>query len=103
MRDTWAHRTGNASADKNRMIITKVTYNEDQNHFFHNAKVLKENRDYFVSKQIPGEMEERRQFGWKELQKAKSQWKPARFASRRLIVDNEFVAAFGLEPLPSLS
>ena len=56
---TRAHRMGKASADQNRMIMAKVTYNEDQKRIFDNVKVLK-NTDYIISKQIPCEMEERR-------------------------------------------
>ena len=99
---TRAHRMGKASADKKRIIIAKVTYNEDQKRIFDNAKVLK-NTEYFISKQIPGEMEDRKQFGWKEFQKAKGQQKPVRFEGGRLMVVNEFVTAFDPEPLPSLS
>ena len=99
---TRAHRMGKPSGDRNAMIIAKLNYASDQKKIFDNAKVLKIT-NYSISKQIPPEMEERRQFGWPELKKARDERKRARFDGGKLIVENEHLLQFDPEPLPPLS
>ena len=65
-----AHPIGQVPYDKNRMIIAKVTYSGDQKSIFDGAKIM-ENSGFFISEQIPGEMEER-QFHWSSDRKAVS-------------------------------
>lgn len=97
-----AHRMGHAFQDNNRMIIAKVPNQGDHSKIFANASALR-NTNFSISKQIPPEMEERKQFAWKAFKKAKSERRPSRFEGSRLFVDNAEVPQYQSVTLPPTS
>ena len=99
---TRAHRMGTAYGDSNRMLIAKVNFDHDQRVIFANASALK-NTDYSIHKQLPIEIEERRQFAWKDYKRARQLKKPSRFDGGRLIVDGTVVDKYNPVVLPVAS
>lgn len=99
---TRAHRMGVAQGDSNRMIIAKVAFDHDIRRIFNNAKALK-NTNFSMSRQLPMEMEERRQFGWAEFKKARDERRNPRFDGGRLHVGNTPITKFDPLPLPLAS
>ena len=97
-----AHRMGPAQEGRNRMLIGKIVFDDDQRRILTNASVLKDT-DYEISKQIPREYEERRQFAWATYRKARSEKRHAVFDGPNLIVDDERVLKFDPIPLPNSS
>ena len=97
-----SHRMGQAGAGYNRMLIARLPRRDDQNKFFHNASVLK-GTDYSITKQVPVEIEERRQFAWSEFKQAKADKRPARFDGGTLVVGGEPVVKFKPVALPGTS
>ena len=97
-----AHRMGTRYEDRNRMMIAKVVSDDDQKRIFSNVKSLK-NTNYAISKQIPIEQEERRQFAWADFKKARDNRQRPRFEGGKLFVDNNHVPKFDAVSLPTLS
>ena len=97
-----SHRMGQAGAGYNRMLIARLPRRDDQNKIFHNASVLK-GTDYSITKQVPVEIEERRQFAWSEFKQAKADKRPARFDGGTLVVGGEPVVKFKPVALPGTS
>ena len=99
---TRAHRMGVASGDTNRMMIAKVNFDGDQRRIFANAKGL-DNDKYSIQKQLPIEVEERRQFAWAEYRRARQQKRPSRFDGCHLIIDGAAVTKYDPVELPPAS
>ena len=97
-----AHRMGKAMDGKNRMMIAKIAFDDDLKRIFANADALK-NTNFQISKQIPQEVEERRQFGWAVRKKARSEGRFARFDGGRLVFDSEIVTKYDPVALPACS
>ena len=97
-----AHRMGNRG-EYNKMMIAKITQDEDMSKIFNNAKALK-GTDYSISRQCPPEVEERRQFAWQAFKDARHNHQKARFDYMgRLIVNDEVQTKYEPVPLPPVS
>ena len=96
-----SHRMGQASGNYNRMLIARIPKRGDHNKIFDNAKVL-HGSNYSITKQIPPEIDERRQFAWAEYKKAKSEKKPARFDGGTLVVGGTPVSRFQPLTIPAI-
>ena len=99
---TRAHRMGQSNERNNRMMIAKVAFDGDQKRIFDNASSLR-NTNFSVMKQIPHEIEERRQFAWQDYKKARGAKLPASFVGGRLIVSGRAVDKFCPVSLPTKS
>ena len=100
---TRAHRMGSAYGDNNRMMIAKVSYDADQRRLFNNASALK-NTGFSISKQVPPEIEERRQFGWPDYKRAKDEGQNARFdPAGHLVIGDSLMSKIDPVPLPTTS
>ena len=97
-----SHRMGTAMDSKNRMMIAKIAFDDDLKRIFSNADALK-NTNFQISKQIPQEVEGRRQFGWAERKRARSEGPFSRFDGGRLVVDSETVTKYDPVALPACS
>ena len=97
-----SHRMGQAGPGYNKMLIARIPRREDHNKIFDNASVLK-GTNYYVSKQVPVEVDERRQFAWSEYKQAKADKRPARFDGGTLVVGGEPVTKFNPVALPATS
>lgn len=97
-----AHRMGQANENNNKMIIAKVPAAEDQFKIFSNASALR-NTGHSISKQIPPEVEERKQFAWQEYKQLREAKRAPRFDGGRLIVDNEPISKYEPLTLPQVS
>ena len=95
-----SHRMGKARGEYNCMIIAKVVNDSDQRKILENASALKDT-GFSVTKQIPPEVEERKQFAWGEFRKARTDGKQAKFDVQKLYIDNELQQQFEPFPLPS--
>ena len=60
---TRSNRMGQSIRDMHKIMIAKVAFDGEQRRIFDNAKSLK-GTQYSVVKQLPHEVEERRQFAW---------------------------------------
>ena len=96
-----SHRMGQASGNYNRMLIARIPKRGDHNKIFDNAKIL-HGSNYSITKQIPPEIDERRQFAWAEYKKAKSEKKPARFDGGTLVVGGTPVSRFQPLTIPAI-
>ena len=99
---TRAHRMGKANGTANRALIAKLPNQEDHMKIFGNAKAL-QGTDFSISKQLPPELDERRQFAWQDFKKAKAERKKATFDGGRLIIEGQIVDKYEPEPLPTHS
>ena len=60
-----SHRMSHASASYNRMLFARLLRRHDHNKIFDNIKAL-QGTAYTITKQVPQEVDERRQFAWAE-------------------------------------
>ena len=97
-----SHRMGQASAYYNRMLIARLPRRDDHTAIFDNAKAL-QGTGYSICKQMPAEIEERRQFAWSDFKKAKAEKRAARFDGGTLVVGGTRVTKYDPVPLPALS
>ena len=88
-----SHRMGQASAYYNRMLIARLPRRDDHTAIFDNAKAL-QGTGYSICKQMPAEIEERRQFAWSDLKKAKAEKRAARFDGGTLVVGGTAVTKY---------
>ena len=99
---TRAHRMGQSRGQHNKMMIAKLAFDNDQRRVFDNAKSLK-GTDFSISKQLPQEIEERRQFAWQEFKRARGAKLPANFVGGRLMVSGRAVDKYDAIQLPTES
>ena len=97
-----SHRMGQAGAGYNKMLIARLPRRCDHAKIFDNAKALK-GTEYSITKQVPVEVDERRQFAWSAFKQAKSDKRPARFDGGTLVVGGEPVFKFNPITLPASS
>ena len=97
-----SHRMGVATAEYNRMLIARLPRRCDHERIFSNAKSL-QGTNYSISKQVPHEINERRQFAWSEFKKARSEKKAVRFDGGSLIIGGHPVKKFDPVELPTAS
>ena len=97
-----SHRMGQATGTYNKMLIARLPKREDHQRIFDNASALK-GTNYTVSKQIPAEVDERRQFAWAEFKQAKAEKKSARFDGGTLVVGGDPVTKYQPICLPTFS
>lgn len=97
-----AHRMGQASSDYNKMMIAKIPSSEDQSKILSNASALR-NTGHSISKQLPPEIDERKQFAWQEYKQARSANRPARFDNGRLFIAGEPIIKYDPISLPTVS
>ena len=97
-----SHRMGQANAGYNRMLIARLPRRRDHTAIFDNASALK-GTEFSISKQVPPETEERRQFAWADFKKAKSEKKPVRFDGGTLVIAGTPVSKYQPHPLPANS
>ena len=97
-----SHRMGTASAGNNRMLIARLPRRIDHNKIFDNVKPL-QGTQYSVTKQVPPEIDERRQFAWVDFKKAKADKRPARFDGSTLVIGGDAVRKFDPLDLPNAS
>ena len=64
-----SHRMGQVNAGYNRMLIARLPRRRDHTAIFDNASALK-GTEFSISKQVPPETEERRQFAWADFKKS---------------------------------
>ena len=72
---------GQAGGNHNRMLIALIPKRGDHTKIFDNAKILK-GTNYSINKQVPSVIDERRQFAWADLKKAKADKKSRSFRWR---------------------
>ena len=94
-----SHRMGQATAAYNRMLIARLPKRRDHTKVFDNVKAL-QGTTFSISKQVPAEIDERRQFAWAEYKEAKSEKKPARFDGGTLVVGGEPIKRYNPVQLP---
>ena len=100
---TRAHRMGRGNERNNSMMIAKLPYASDQEKIYNNIAALK-GTDYVLSRQLPSEIEERRQLAWKTYKQAKSDGQKASFDSAgHLYINNEHISKFDAAPIPPVS
>lgn len=97
-----SHRMGQESQNNNKMLIAKLPQQDDHKKIFSNASALK-GTPYSISKQVPAEIDERRQFAWADFKKARTDRKAAYFDGSRLIVGGDAVSKYEPAPLPTTS
>ena len=99
---TRPHRMGQSIGDMNKMMIAKVAFDDDQRRIFDNAKSLK-GTQYSVVKQLPYEVEERRQFAWPDYKRAREAKQTAKFIRSHLYVSGEKIHQYDPIVLPAQS
>ena len=95
-----SHRMGQATGEYNKMLILRLPKRENHRTVFDNARALKGTK-YSISKQIPVEVEDRRQFAWADFKQAKADKKAVRFDGTTLGVGSEVVAKYQPVSLPT--
>ena len=95
-----SHRMGQAGGNYNRMLIARIPKRADHTKIFDNRKILK-GTNYSINKQVPPEIDERRQFAWADLKKAKADKKPARFDGGTLVVRGTAIGKYQPVTLPA--
>ena len=95
-----SHRMGQASGGYNRMLIARLPKREDHKKIFDNASSLK-GTNYSISKQIPAEVDERRQFAWADFKQAKAEKKPVRFDGATLVINGDPITKYEPDNLPT--
>ena len=95
-----SHRMGQAGGNYNRMLIARIPKRADHTKIFDNAKILK-GTNYSINKQVPPEIDERRQFAWADFKKAKADKKPARFDGGTLVVSGTAIGKYQPVTLPA--
>ena len=95
-----AHRIGFADRNKNRSIIAKFVFDSDIRKIFNNVSILK-GTQHSINTQLPPEINERRQFGWKDYKSARARKTPARFNGGQLIIRDEPVVKYDPVALPA--
>ena len=94
-----SHRMGQLNANYNKMLIARLPRRQDQNKIFDNTKAL-HGTGFPVTKQVPTESEERRQFAWAHYKQAKSQKKAVLFDAGTLVVGGNRISKYDPDPLP---
>ena len=97
-----SHRMGQSNANYNKMLIARLPRRQDQNKIFDNVKAL-HGTNFSVTKQVPTEIEDRRQFAWVHYKQAKSQKKAVRFDAGTLVVGGNRISKYDPDPLPGPS
>ena len=95
-----SHRMGKGRGKYNRMIKENMVNDSDRRKILENASVLKDT-GFSVTKQIPSEVEGRKQFAWVEFRNTRTDGKQAKFDVQKLYIDNELQQQFEPFPLPS--
>ena len=96
-----SHCVGQATGEYNKMLIVRLPKRQNHRTVFTNASALKGTK-YSISKQIPVEVEDRRQFAWADFKQAKADKKAVRFDGSTLGVGSEVVAKHQPVSLPTL-
>ena len=91
---TRAHRMGQRFEDRNKPMIAKVLNSYDQKRLFQAAPVL-EGTGFSITKQIPAEIEERKQLAWPTYKRARADGKYARFEPDGALVSGGCTAGGG--------
>ena len=94
-----SHGMGQATGEYNKMLIVRLPKRENHRTVFDNARALKGTK-YSISKQIPVEVEGRRQFAWADF-KQKADKKAVRFDGSTVGVGSEAVTKYQPVSLPT--